>query len=428
MKLNLNIHQIDQASFGDKTAVSGGKLTVNRQELRRLLEEDTRLREVDIQLAVPGEKCRITRVVDVIEPRAKIGEGGQEYPGALDRHGTVGRGETSVLRGVAVVFSEYRRPGERSRPTATFIDMWGKGAEISPYGKTCNIIVQAFPAEKTGADEYRLALKTAALKASVYLAQSAAALTPDRVETYELTPAAGSATDRPELPRVAYIFQALSLQYEPLSGEPVLYGNIISQIVPTVLHPNEILDGALTAPFSSNFMDTFTIQNHPVILELYNNHGKNLDFRGVIISNAPNNAPEYERTATIAANLAKWTLGADGAVLTKCGGGAPELVMARTAEKCEQMGVKTALALLHMGLDTTEITAKASTIFSDIPELDAMVSMGTPAGAPTLVVEAADRVIGQPDGSETGNAEILARQVRGALSQLGDSNLVAVRY
>ena len=102
--------------------------------------------------------------------------------------------------------------------------------------------------------------------------------------------------------------------------------------------------------------------------------------------------------------------------------------MARTAEKCEQMGIKTALALLHMGLDTTEITAKASTIFSDIPELDAMVSMGTPAGAPTLVLEAADRIIGQPDGSETGNHETLSRQVRGALSQLGDSNLVAVRY
>lgn len=428
MKLNLDIHQIDQAVFGDKTTVSGGKLTVNRQELRKLLEGDTRLREVDIQLAAPGEKCRLTRVVDVIEPRAKIGDGGQEYPGALDRHGTVGRGGTSVLRGAAVVFSEYRRPGERSRPAATFIDMWGKGAEISPYGKTCNIVVLAYPAEGTGADEYRLALKTAALKASVYLAQSAAALTPDRVETYDLSLEAGPADDRPELPGIVYIFQALSLQYEPLAGEPVLYGNNIGQIVPTALHPNEILDGALTAPYSSNFMDTFTIQNHPVILELYNHHGKTLYFKGVIITTAPNNAPEYERTATIAANLAKWTLGADGAVLTKCGGGAPELVMARTAEKCEQMGVKTALALLHMGLDTTEITAKASTIFSDVPELDAMVSMGTPAGSPTLALEAADRIIGQPDGSEKGGAGILSRQVRGALSQLGDSKLMTIRY
>ncbi len=81
-----------------------------------------------------------------------------------------------------------------------------------------------------------------------------------------------------------------------------------------------------------------------------------------------------------------------------------------------------------MGLDTTEITAKASTIFSDVPELDAMVSMGTPAGSPTLALEAADRVIGQPDGSEKGGDEIMSRQVRGALSQLGDSKLMTIRY
>jgi len=428
MRLNLNIFNISDAFLADETSINNGKLRVNHNELRKLLEDDTRLSKVDIQLTIPGDKCRITRVSDVIEPRVKIGNYGQAYPGAPDKDGTVGRGETAVLRGTSVVISEYHRRGVQGRPATTTIDMWGKGAEIGPYGQTCNVVILGYPAEGASQEEYHLALKTAALKASAYLAEATTGSTPDQVEKYNLPLEVNSSGARSNLPGIVYIFQIISLQYEPLAGDPVLYGNNIGHALPTILHPNEVLDGAITAPYSSTFMDTYTIQNHPIIQELYNNHGKTLDFKGVIICNAPNNAPEYERTATIAANLAKWTLRADGAILTKCGGGAPELVMARTAQKCEQMGIKTAMAFLHMGLDTTEISAKASTIFSDIPELDAMVSMGSPMSSPSLSLEAAERVIGQPDGSEKGGPEILARQIRGSLSQLGDSRLKAVRY
>jgi uncharacterized protein YbjT (DUF2867 family) len=75
--------------------------------------------------------------------------------------------------------------------------------------------------------------------------------------------------------------------------------------------------------------------------------------------------------ADIAASLAKWVIGADGAVLTKTGGGAPELAMARTAQRCEQLGIKTAIAMLHMGADFKDAKYGASTIFS-MPEVDAI--------------------------------------------------------
>lgn len=121
---------------------------------------------------------------------------------------------------------------------------------------------------------------------------------------------------------MAYIFQVLTNQFEPLAGDPVLYGDNIERIVPVILHPNELFDGALIAPYESRFMETFTIQNHPIVQELYRRDGKALLLAGVIITNAPNNVPEYDRAATIAANLAKFPLHTDGAVLTKIGGGA----------------------------------------------------------------------------------------------------------
>ena len=81
---------------------------------------------------------------------------------------------------------------------------------------------------------------------------------------------------------------------------------------------------------------------------------------------------DIERVSNIAANLAQY-VGADGAVLTKTGGGAPELTMARTAQRCEQLGIKTALAVLHMAADVYG----AATLFN-MPEVDAIVSLGVP--------------------------------------------------
>jgi len=423
MKLEIEISRVEKVTAGDSTKLEKGTLSVNIDQMEALLAKDARLEKVRVELANPGEKCRILRIADVIEPRAKVGESGQEYPGAIDTKMTVGHGRTRVLRGAAVILSEHRLSQDKGRPATGIIDMWGDGAETGSYGKTCNIVVMAEPAAGVAHDEYRIALKTAGLKASAYLAGAAGGAEPDSTEIFDIP---SLAEFNNVLPRVTYIFQILTNQFEPMPGDPVLYGNNIKEIVPTVLHPNEILDGAVTAPYSSMFMDTYEIQNHPIVLELYREHGKSLNFCGVIISNAPNNAPEYERTATIAANLAKWTLKADGAILTKCGGGAPELVMARTAQKCEQLGIKTALALLHMGIDTTEISLKASTIFSDIPELDAMISMGAPESSPLVHLETAERIIGAPFSKNVETMQV--RQIKGSLSQTGSSKLTAVRY
>jgi len=72
--------------------------------------------------------------------------------------------------------------------------------------------------------------------------------------------------------------------------------------LPTVVHPNEILDGALIFALAAL---TFHAQNNPVIEELYRRHGHDLWFAGVVLTLAPVTFAEKERNALLAARLSK---------------------------------------------------------------------------------------------------------------------------
>ena len=426
MRLELSIVNIKDIRFGKKTGIDKGALIIDREELIELLGRDKRFDRVDIDLARPGENCRILQVADVIEPRAKTGRDHAGIPAA-------GEGRTCVLRGAAVVVIDNRMRGASLAsmvPRDHIIDMSGPAADMSLFGKTFNIVLLAKPRDKVSVPEYQAALKMAGLKASAYLARAGEGLKPDDIETYDLPPITEITKGIEGLPKITYIFQILSLQYEPIPGDPVLFGGQAADILPTVLHPNQVLDGAVTSALPGLHVQTYRIQNHPMIRELYKRHGKDLCFTGVIVTIAPNNVIDFERVANLSASLAKWVIGADGAVLTKTGGGAPELAMAKTAQRCEQLGIRTAIAMLHLGADFKDAKYRGSTIFS-IPEVDAIVSMGFPFAE--LVLPPVDRVIGPSDCSADGTP-IEGHTLRslhavfGSLCQLGSSKLTAVRH
>ena len=89
MKLELKVIDIKKVQFAEKTGIKEGVLSVNMEEMRGILREDTRLGEIDIELANPGEKRRIARVSDAVEPRAKVGDKATDFPGAVGPQGTV---------------------------------------------------------------------------------------------------------------------------------------------------------------------------------------------------------------------------------------------------------------------------------------------------------------------------------------------------
>lgn len=429
MRLDLDILCIRDVQLAGETAVRDHVLHVNGEELRSLLLQDLRFCDVRIELARPGEKCRILQVVDVIEPRAKTGDAGEDFPGVVGAQVTAGQGRTCVLKGVAVIMSDYRevRALTTSKdPNGELIEMTGPGADIGAYGHTFNIVLLPTPANGIGTSEYLAALKIAGVKAAAYLGRAGKGIAPDKTEAYELPPLLSPGVAQSSLPKVAYIFQLFTHQFEPIPGEPVLYGRRADGIVPCLIHPNEVLDGAVTSPIPALNLQTYQIQNHAMIEELYRRHGKDLWFVGVILTTAPNNMPDIERICSQTAGLVKHTLGVDGVVLTKTGGGAPELTMARTAQLCERLGIKTVVALLHMGADKSG----AATIFN-MPEVDAIVSMGEPWME--LALPAVERVIGRagpaPDGPPVEAAMVRPiRWIKGSQCQLGSSRLKAVSY
>lgn len=426
MRLELSILRIHDVRFGEKTTVRDSVLYINRLELQELLQQDRRLSRVEIELAHPGEKCRILQVSDVIEPRAKVGEGATDFPGALSKQGVVGEGSTCALRNVAVVLTDQ---SETSGPSLTsigsVIDMSGIGAELSLYGKTHNVVLMPHPAEEISPSDHKIALKIAGLKTAVYLAQAGKDLMPDEIEVFDLPPVTEAPKGTEDLYRIAYIFQIYATNFPPMPGEPILYGDNVARLMPTVVHPNEILDGAFINPYFGMGMETYAIQNHALIKELYRRHGKDLRFVGVILTTSHSTEPERERSAFQAAKLARFFLGADGVVLTKAGGGAPELDVAQTAEKCEELGAKTVYIMWRLS------TPAEGGVMFNMPKVNALVSMASPTELVTL--PPAERVIGrsvvQPDGSSTsGELKRTKMWIPGSVDQLGYSKLISVVY
>ncbi|MBF6568673.1 MAG: hypothetical protein IVW54_07340 [Candidatus Binataceae bacterium] len=361
MRLEIRAAAVNRAVFGISTNLNDRTLTVARDELARLLGADSRLTEIQIELANPGEDCRITGIFDVFEPRYKAT--GPNFPGVIDRIGPVGDGVTAVARGAAIMVMNALP--DRHKLT---VDMTGPAAEFSPYSHTANICVRAQPAAGVERPAYYRALKEIGVKASGYLGEAANRAQADSVEVLEL-PHQSDDTGRP---RVAYIYMLASQQMPTEADEPILYGDNVRTLLPTVIHPNEILDGAIVAPYWNFGGDTYAIQNHPMICELYRRHRNDLAFAGVIAIIAAETEAGRTRTAIMAANLARETLRADAVVLTKYGGGIPESAAMETYDACEALGMKGAMVLWTHGGDGR---IEGSLTFMS-PRADAVVTCG----------------------------------------------------
>lgn len=417
MRLELELTNIHGGNWGAETTVRDGVLIVNRAELEKLIAQDRHFGGVSIDLAVPGDSCRIVRVWDVLEPRAKV-SGGPDFPGVLSTFATqgAGAGVTRALRGAGIVITDQTIPD-----TGNIIEMSGPAAAFTDYAKLVNVVLTAFPAEGVTPTDYRSALRLASAKMAVYLAKAATGQPADDVEVYDLPALAKAQEGLAHLPRVCYIYQIHSHQYPAAHNEPVIYGENSRQLLPTILHPNEILDGALVRSFWVRNIETIAIQNHPVVKELYNRHGKDLCFVGVIVLVAGNQSEERDRNAVMAANLAKHVLGADGAVLTKAHGGAPHVHLAVTGDRCEELGIKTVWMVEEQSGGGS---AEGSLIFSS-PNADALVNVG--GSAEMLRLPTVERVLGGTLALG-GALDWRVGQITGSVIDLGASRLVAARY
>ncbi len=428
MRLQWDIVPVDQMTFGEGTSLKDKCLTIDCAALRRLLAEDRRFATVDLQIVNPGDDCRIVDVVEVIEPRCPIG-GRPHFPGVIESIAHVGDGRTRVLRGAAVVMLN-------SAPEMfkTVIDMTGPGAEIIPYARTANLCILASPAGGVARPDYLRALKEAAVKASTFLAKAVATAPVSTTEVYDLALPSSPSSSLTTLPRVAYIYMLASHQVPTEAHEPVLYGDNVRHFLPTVLHPNEVLDGAVLAPYWYFGTETYFIQNHPLILELYRRHGRELYFAGVVAIVAHAAEAERRRSIVMATNLVKETLRSEGVIVTKIGGGIPESDLMGLVEACEAVGVRTTVVVwTHRGDGRTD---GSLTYIS--PRADALVSVGMyeePIELPAVQRVVGSALIGPsawdqnaPAQPAAGALHLRLGSLAGAMNQFGAERLSIEEY
>jgi len=421
MRLEKACYFIKDVQYGDKTAIKGHSLFLCKEELMNLLKEDHRLSEVEIKIVHPGENVRIINVLDVIEPMIKSTGPGGVFPGMLGRVEMVGIGRTMVLKGVGVV-----NTGFIDIPWEGIIDMPNSGDVLSPYSMLQNIVLIPKKAKVSDQGDYFEAIILAGLKTAEYLAKPLLDLEPDEVEIYDMS--ADSEHALSNLPRVAYLYHIYS--HSELR-DTFFYGEKPRHLVPTIIHPNEIFDGAIiTGNYdmpSGMKNETIMIQNHPIIKALYKRHGKELNFVGVVLANEHAKVEEKEKSAVLAPKLVKHILKADAVVISQTGGGHPNIDLMLCCRMCEENGVRTVIVV------SEESSADGSQfpLAMIVPQADAIVSTGNineEVNLPSM-----DLVIGGTEFRKlkkppNESLRVPYTMIPGATSQIGYNKLTTIAY
>ena len=428
MRLELGKIYIKDIQFASESKIENNVLYVNKDELRKAIWDDEAIVSVEFDIAKPGESVRITPVKDVIEPRVKVEGRGGIFPGVLSKVDTVGEGKTIALKGMAVVTT-----GKIVGFQEGIVDMTGPGAEYTPFSKLNNLVIIAEPAEGIKQHEHEKAVRFIGFKAAKYLGELARNLQPEETKVYETKPLLEQIAEYPDLPKVGYVYM---LQTQGLLHDTYVYGVDAKQIVPTILYPTEIMDGAIVSGNCVSACDknpTYVHLNNGVIEELYEKHGKEINFLGVIITNENVYLADKERSSNWTAKFTKY-LGLDAAIVSQEGFGNPDTDLIMNCKKIETEGVKTVIV-------TDEYAGQngASQSLADAdPKADAVVTGGN--ANQLIVLPKLDKIIGHIDVvnviaggnhdslKEDGTIEVEIQAITGATNETGFGYLTAKTY
>ncbi|MGI6129223.1 MAG: glycine/sarcosine/betaine reductase component B subunit, partial [bacterium] len=378
MSLRKLFVDIDDVVFADRTTVEGRTLYINKKEILEMIA-DIRFQSVELELAFPGESCRIASVGDIVQPTVKLGNENATFPGLLGEMQRAGTGESLFLRGV-VVTETY----ETMKVNGLLLDMSGPAAEHTIFSQMIHVVIVAEPAAGVDKYSYMDALKQASLRVAVALAAAAKDCIPDEIKEYSLH----NNEDR-KLPKVAYVMYNCNL--EEIQSDR-LYGSDAMEALPTIMDPNEILDGALVNYNHDQIVNstvTYTYQNQPIIEELYSRHGKDLDFVGLIVATVHFAMESKKRNAIYTTRLAQEVLKADILLVTKESGGHPQIDCAIVCDLGEEAGLQ--VAMIQSEFTATSMGSDESLLFNT-PNAKVIVSAGClqPLDLPKM-----DRVIGK---------------------------------
>ena len=388
MKLEIGNFQVKDVVFGEQTMFHNGVLSINKEEAMSFLKEDEHIIDVDIIIAKPGENTRIVPVKEAVEPRIRP-DGRPVFPGVTGDIEAAGSGRVHALKGCSVlgVGMHYGSFGDG------LIDMGGEGAKYTLFSELINICVVADTDEEFERFEQQKknkAIRWATHKLAEYLGNAVKDLVPEETEVFELDSVIKRSEEISKLPSVVLVMQPQS-QMEELGYNDLVYGWDMNKFVPTFMHPNEVLDGAMISgsfmPSSSKWC-TYDFQNFPTIKELYKEHGKSINFLGVIMSNLNVSLEQKKRSAIFVAQMAK-SLGADGAIVTEEGYGNPDADYILCISSLEDVGVKT----VGISNECTGRDGASQPLVTLDKKANALVSTGNVSQL--IELPPADKVIGE---------------------------------
>ncbi|AWZ47822.1 beta-aspartyl-peptidase [Clostridiaceae bacterium 14S0207] len=428
MRLELGKIFIKDLQFGNETKVENGVLYVNKEELLKEIGGDDRIASIDFEIAKPGENVRIIPVKDVVEPRVKVEGKGGIFPGFINKVDTVGSGRTHVLKGAAVVTT-----GRVVGFQEGIIDMSGEGAKYTPFSKTNNLVIIAEPKEGIDQHSHEEAIRMIGFKAATYLGKAGKDVEPDEVKTYETLSLLQQLQQYPELPKVVYVYM---LQSQGLLHDTYVYGVDAKKIIPTLMYPTEAFDGAIVSGNCVSACDknpSYVHMNHPIIEDLYERHGKDINFIGVILTNENVYLADKERSSNWVAKLVEY-LGVDAAIVSEEGFGNPDADLVMNCNKITEKGVKTVLLTdEYAGQD-----GKSQSLADSTPKGDAVVTNGN--ANQFIVLPPMEKVIGHPEAAKMiaganneslrpdGSIEAEIQVITGATSEVGFNYLTARGY
>ena len=411
MKLEMGHIYIKDIQFAAESKIEDGILYVSEEAVRAVALEDEKIKSASFDIAKPGESVRITPVKDVIEPRVKVEGRGGIFPGVIAKVDTVGSGKTYALKGMAVVTA-------------------GRIVDYTPFSKTLNLVMVCEPVDGIKQHDYEAAVRFAGFRVATYIGELARELTPDETKVYETCTIKEGMEKYPELPRVAYVQM---LQSQGLLHDTYVYGVDAKKIVPTIMSPTEVMDGAIVSGNCVSACDknpTYVHQNNPVVHDLFEQHGKTINFVCQIITNENVYLADKMRSSDWTAKICKM-LDLDGVIVSQEGFGNPDTDLIMNCKKIEAEGVKTVIITdEYAGRD-----GKSQSLADADPAADAVVTGGN--ANQVIILPKLDKVIGTLDyvtkiaGAseetlrEDGSLEVELQVLTGATNETGFNKLSA---
>ncbi|WP_353097732.1 glycine/sarcosine/betaine reductase component B subunit [Tissierella praeacuta] len=386
MELILRKIEIKNIIFGSTTKVENSILTICKEEIQNLLLEDERILEVRIDIARPGESIRIIPVKDVIEPRAKLS--GDAFPGIDGKIEEIGRGITYSLKNCAVI---------TTGPIVGFqegiIDMKGPLTKYTPFSELNNIVLNIKKKSGVSPHEHEEAVRVGGIKAAHYIGKKALEYEDYEEEIFNWNNLWKKSKEYPELPKVAYVYQCVG---QGLLHDTYFYGKDVKTMVPTLINPLEIFDGALVSGncvSAGSKTTTYHHQNNAIINECFKRHGKEINFMGVVLSPMTTYLADKYRNAVITARTIE-ILGVDGVIQSQEGFGNPTTDLMMICKRLENKGIKTVL----ISNEDAGADGKSESLPDGTIEANAMISTGNSNA--TIKIPPMDIVLGDLDALE----------------------------